>query len=852
MKQNNVIGVSIFSILLLMIVFWMPLSVKADDVVPEELKAGEEKEFAYPASDFNLEYVFIPEEDGVYDIRMALPSGEYDIDCAMVTEYHTQSTSRNSVINKDDVTGYCNIFQEPMLTGTEYRIQFNIKAVVGKSGVGKILINKNDEIVLKDLNFNSTENMICDGYYYFTAPKDGKYQVEIITNDDSSEDEWGRVSAYFGKTGEYADMMFYQNQTVYTRGFELLEGESSIIHLYYNAYGTNFTGTIKVTEFFDNQLQAYVSGTQETEKIVYIPEGETATLSVDAWANDTSNISYEWVKYNEDSYPERIDVTGNTCEIEDSPWQIYCLVKDQYGNEKHVSFSIVGLSGNLEKNIPAQIQLGYNCNTVLYKFTAEESDYYTIYTSSPEDAIYADMLFYDSENLENEIFISDYEWNYSFKGDIYLKEGQSIFILVDGHSQGEMQLCIRSSKEMGYVVIDENTFPDDVFRECIKDEYDWGENGLLSPEEIENVQSLYIQGSDLKSKISSLEGIEIFNNLEILNCRENTLEELDISKNTALKYLDCENNQLASLDVSKNINLETLWCSDNQLTDLDISKNTKLNEVSCYNHQRTVMVTDSNTFDLSTLSNTFEKNKVCNWTGGIVKDNILTFTNKSVTYSYDIGNNQKGYFTLVASNYTEDEGDVDDGEGEKPPVTDTEKPDEEKPGISSPAEEKPKPSVPQVSVPSEPAVKEPFASGEVITDAKKTNVYQISGKVSSGYIVTYVRPSSKNVKSITIPSTVTVKGVNCKVTAIADNALKGQKKLKKITIGSNVITIGKKAFFGCKNLKKIVIKSKGLKKIGAKAFAKISQDAKIKLPKNKKKAYSKLLKKNTGINKKML
>lgn len=843
-------GNILFVVMMVMAIF-LPVSVHAEENTSETLIAGQETTFTYPTGNFSLEYVFIPEEDGVYDIQVALPNGEYNIDCALVTEYYTSSTTRNNVQNKDDVTGYCNIITEPMMAGTEFKIQLDATAVSAESGTGKILISKNDEIVFNELNFDSPENMIRDGYYYFTAPEDGKYQVEIITDEDPTEDDWGRVSAYFGKTGEYADMMFYQNQTVYTRGFELLEGESSIIQLYYNAYGTNFTGTIRVTKFYDNQLQAYVSGTQETEKIVYVPDGETAILSVDVQAKDMSNISYEWVKYKEDSNPESIDVTGNKCEIKDAPWEIYCLVKDQYGNEKYVFFSIVGLSGELEKNIPAQIQLGYNCNTVLYKFTAKESDYYTIYTSSPEDAIYADIIFYDSENLENEISVSDYDWKNSFKGDIYLNKGQSIFILADGHSQGEMELCIDSSTEMGYVVIDENTFPDVVFRNCIKDEFvDWGENGLLSPEEIESVTSLYIQGSGSESRISSLKGVEIFKNLQSLNCSNNVLTELDLSKNVALEYLDCSNNKLTYLDVSKNMNLETLYCSDNQLASLDISLNKKITtNFSCYNNQKEVTVSELNTYDLSSLPGSFDVSKTSNWSGGTVDGNILTFTDKEVTYSYDLGNDSREIFTLIATNYN---GESEGSGEEEPPIPTIPDPEPSNPDKKDP--ETVKPAVPQNPTSSGAGVssdREQIATGMTVTDTKTKSTYTVSGSAADGYTVTYVRPSAKNVKNVIIPSTVTVNGVSCKVISIAANAFKGQKKLKKVTIGDNVTSIGKKAFFGCKNLKKIVIKSKKLKKVQAKAFAKINQKAKIKVPKNKKKAYSKILKKNTGINKKM-
>ena len=108
---------------------------------------------------------------------------------------------------------------------------------------------------------------------------------------------------------------------------------------------------------------------------------------------------------------------------------------------------------------------------------------------------------------------------------------------------------------------------------------------------------------------------------------------------------------------------------------------------------------------------------------------------------------------------------------------------------------------------------------------------------------TVVVKTVANKKTVKIPSTVTVNGVKAKVTAIDKNAFKkAKKKLTKVVIGANVTTIGKKAFAGCKKLRKITIKTKKLKSVGKKAFKGINKNAVIKVPKAKKKAYTKLLK----------
>ncbi|MCR5791536.1 MAG: leucine-rich repeat domain-containing protein [Lachnospiraceae bacterium] len=99
----------------------------------------------------------------------------------------------------------------------------------------------------------------------------------------------------------------------------------------------------------------------------------------------------------------------------------------------------------------------------------------------------------------------------------------------------------------------------------------------------------------------------------------------------------------------------------------------------------------------------------------------------------------------------------------------------------------------------------------------------------------------KNAKSISIPDTVKIKGVAFKVTEIAANACKGNKKATSITVGKNVITIGANAFNGCGAVTKITIKGTALKKIKGGAFKCGSKKTKATVPKTKKNLYKKLL-----------
>ena len=165
------------------------------------------------------------------------------------------------------------------------------------------------------------------------------------------------------------------------------------------------------------------------------------------------------------------------------------------------------------------------------------------------------------------------------------------------------------------VKINETTFPDSNFRNWVLSQ-DYGADGVLTNEELENVTSLDISRLDIHNQ----KGIEYFTALKDLNCMTNKLTTLDLSKNTALEKLECRGNrlttinllenrelrclfcggisygnQLTSLDVSRCTELDTLACSGNPLMILDVSKNTKLTYLGCYDNQLTSLDLSKNT-----------------------------------------------------------------------------------------------------------------------------------------------------------------------------------------------------------------------------------------------------------------
>jgi hypothetical protein len=166
-------------------------------------------------------------------------------------------------------------------------------------------------------------------------------------------------------------------------------------------------------------------------------------------------------------------------------------------------------------------------------------------------------------------------------------------------------------------------------------------------------------------KITSLSGIEHFLSLKELDCKENKLTTLDVSKNKALTDLFCGYNQLTTLDVSKNMNLTIIGCSYNQLTTLDISKNTNLKELNCAMNQLITINLGENTilrtiFCYNNQLTNLDISKNTNLTGLECYKNKLTTLdvskNKSLTMLYcyynkltclDVSNNNGLVFLAI-------------------------------------------------------------------------------------------------------------------------------------------------------------------------------------------------------------
>lgn len=136
---------------------------------------------------------------------------------------------------------------------------------------------------------------------------------------------------------------------------------------------------------------------------------------------------------------------------------------------------------------------------------------------------------------------------------------------------------------------------------------------------------------------------------------------------------------------------------------------------------------------------------------------------------------------------------------------------------------------------------------EKLAYPKAGTKYTVAGcqyKVTKAGAEVSLIKANKKAKRVTIPAVIKVNGVTYKVTSIGAKAFNGNKKLTKITVGTNIKKISNNAFFKCKNLKMVNIKSVLLTKKTAnkKAFKGTNKKMVIKVPKKVKKAYVKIFK----------
>ena len=185
-------------------------------------------------------------------------------------------------------------------------------------------------------------------------------------------------------------------------------------------------------------------------------------------------------------------------------------------------------------------------------------------------------------------------------------------------------------------------FDDSFFYKCVVDAYNNENNenltytSDLSIEQLSTINHMYCNSENINTKIISTKGLELLTGLTELNIGNNSITDLDISKNTKLKTLYADSNNITNIDVTNNINLDTLDLSYNKLTDLDISKNTLITQLNVENNNLTTLKLNNNLKYLDAYENNINALDLSN---NLNLEYLNIYSNN--IESLDIGNNSK-------------------------------------------------------------------------------------------------------------------------------------------------------------------------------------------------------------------
>ena len=139
----------------------------------------------------------------------------------------------------------------------------------------------------------------------------------------------------------------------------------------------------------------------------------------------------------------------------------------------------------------------------------------------------------------------------------------------------------------------------------------------------------------------------------------------------------------------------------------------------------------------------------------------------------------------------------------------------------------------------------PAAKGTVFKSGKYKYKVVSANASRAGVMIMGFKNAKLKKKStaVVIPAKVKYNNFsNYVVQSVKANAFGGCKKVKKAVIGKQIKTIGAKAFFKCKALRSVTVKSTKVKKVGARAFAGVHKRAYLRTGKKMFKKYKKIFK----------
>lgn len=459
----------------------------------------------------------------------------------------------------------------------------------------------NTSVTVKAIAYTSaTVNIRFDYWWYENSyGRNDTHMVHIDLNDSgysgsSSENPWDYTFDY-GSWGT-VDIEVGQTKTFYSSiNPPNPDKLVSVIWSDYNQFGYEIISqsrsscTIKGTGAISGQklwcLWKYGNSTYKNYYTINIVPSTKETLSLSAEPNG-GKVSKGTKVYLSASKP------GST---------IYYTTNGNNPTTSSNTYSSSGITINNSCTLRAFARKsGCNDSPVMtWLFTVEEPVSVTnitlgptsasLYTNAPGNTVQLTATVYPSDATDKSVTWSSSNNNVAIVNNAGLvtakAEGYTIITCKANDGSGVSEACNITVTEHAVAEINETNFPDENFRNWILAQ-DYGKDGKLTETEIKSIGHIDVSGtSDNPGSIENLKGIEYFTSLTILECYNNKLISLDMSKNTALIYLACYNNKLTSLDVSKSPLLKSLYCYNNQLQILDVSGNTALDVLSCRTNQ---------------------------------------------------------------------------------------------------------------------------------------------------------------------------------------------------------------------------------------------------------------------------
>ncbi len=160
------------------------------------------------------------------------------------------------------------------------------------------------------------------------------------------------------------------------------------------------------------------------------------------------------------------------------------------------------------------------------------------------------------------------------------------------------------------VAINKKNFPDQVFRELVRVNYDKNKDKKLSEKEIKKAKQFATSSCKTAVKIKpskyaeykkmrvydihNFKGIEKLTNLRKFVANYTDVETINLKKNKKLTYLEMEEGKLTTLNLNQNKKLKSVYLAYNRLTTLKINKCKKLLYVDVTGHMVTNLKIDRN------------------------------------------------------------------------------------------------------------------------------------------------------------------------------------------------------------------------------------------------------------------